>query len=48
MEELETDAARHRPASNNKVESKILHGRVEHFLHRVMETMDLIDKKDVA
>jgi hypothetical protein len=40
--------ARRRPLANHDVELEVLERRIEDFLHHRRETVDLVDKQDVA
>ena len=45
---LDLHRARRRPFADDQVELVILHRRIEDFLDRRIEAMDLVDEEDVA
>ena len=46
--EVDLDRARRRPFADDEVELEILHGRIEDFLDRRIEAVDLVDEEHVA
>ena len=46
--EIDPHRARRRPLADDQVELKILHGRIEDFLDRRLEPVDLVDEQHVA
>ena len=42
------DAATGFPSPNHNVNVKVLHGAIQHFLYRHRQTVNLIDKEDIA
>ena len=46
--QIDPDRARRRPFADHQVERAILHRRIEHFLDRRIEPVDLVDEQDVA
>ena len=46
--EVDLDRARRRPLADDEVELEILHRRIEHFFHRRVEAVDLVDEQHVA
>ena len=46
--EVDLHRARRRPLADDEVELEILHRRIEDFLDRRIEPMDLVDEQDVA
>ena len=40
--------ARRRPLADDQVELEVLHRRIEHFLDRRLQAVDLVDEQDVA
>ena len=46
--QVDADRARRRALADHQVERAVLHRRVEHFLDRGIEAMDLVDEQDVA
>ena len=45
---IDPDRARRRPLADDEVELEILHRRIEHFLDRRVEAVDLVDEQHVA
>src|SRR5690606_1855031 len=45
---IDLDGARRGPLADDEVELKVLHGRIEDFLHRRIETVDFVDEEHVA
>ena len=48
VRQVHADGARRRALADHDVQRVVLHGGVEHLLHRAREAMDLVDKQDVA
>ena len=48
LRQLDLDRTRRRPLADDQVELEILHRRIEDFLDRGAEPMDLVDEQDVA
>ena len=46
--EIDLHRARGRALADDQVELEILHGGIEHFLHRRIEAVDLVDEQHVA
>ena len=46
--EVDLDRARRRPGADDQVELEVLHRRIENFLDRRVEAMDLVDEQHVA
>ena len=46
--EIDLDRARRRPGADDEIELEILHRRIEDFLDRRIEAMDLVDEQNVA
>jgi len=46
--QIDLDRPRRRPFADDEVQLIILHGRIEDFLDRRIEPMDLVDEEDVA
>src|SRR5262249_13586488 len=46
--EVDFDRARRRPLADDEIELKVLHRRIENFLDRRVEPVDLVDKQHVA
>jgi len=46
--QIDPNRARRRPFPDDQIELEVLHGRIEDFLHRRVETVNLIDEQDVA
>ena len=46
--EVDLDRARRRPLADDEVELEILHRRIENFLDRRIEPVDLVDEQHVA
>src|SRR3546814_6889218 len=45
--QVDADGSRRRSLADNEIELKILHRRIEDFLHRRVEAMDLVDEQHV-
>ena len=45
---VDPDRSRRRPLADHQVERAVLHRRIEHFLDRGIEPVDLVDEQDVA
>ena len=48
LREIDLDRARRRPLADDEVELEILHRRIEDFLDRRIEPVDLVDEQHVA
>ena len=48
MREVETDRTSGRTFTNNNIELVVLHGRIKNLLNRTTQTVDLVNKKNVA
>ena len=48
LRQLDLDRARRRPLADDQVELVVLHGRIEDFLDRRVEAVDLVDEEHVA
>ena len=48
LREVDLHRARRRPLADDQVELEILHRRIEDFLDRRIEPVDLVDEQDVA
>ena len=46
--EVDLDRARRRALADDEIELVVLHGRIEDFLDRRVEAVDLVDEQDVA
>ena len=46
--QVDAHAARRRALADDQVELEVLHRRVEHFLDRRLQAVDLVDEQDVA
>ena len=48
LAEVDLDRARRRPGADDQVELEVLHRRIENFLDRRVEAMNLVDEQHVA
>ena len=46
-EQVDAHRARRRPLADDQVELEVFHRRVEHFLDRGLQAMDLVDEQDI-
>ena len=46
-EQVDAHRARRRPLADDQIELEVFHRRVEHFLDRGLQAMDLVDEQDI-